>query len=195
MRRDSWDVYLFRVFRGGPSLRDCPNKETPWRGTLHGVAVPDDLMRSTSTAPIGIGMGYGVLDHPETSLRVPCAAASPGRAIPSSIIEPVRSQFAGLLPPYQDTHPLGCHRPCIPDRLGFDVVMQVLVVACTCWRIADGTRSATTLRRRRGACLTAGGMDTLREPVQVAAPCPAAVTTTLCSCHGRRGDDGRRGSR
>jgi transposase len=45
-------------------------------------------------------------------------------------------------------HPLGCHRPRIPDRVVFDKLIQVLVFGCGYRRIADTTCSATTLRRR-----------------------------------------------
>ncbi len=70
-------------------------------------------------------------------------------AIPSSIIEPVWDQFSALLPSHPDAHPLGCHRPRIPDRVVFDKLVQVLVFGCASWRIADAACSATTLRRRR----------------------------------------------
>ncbi|MGH3951910.1 MAG: IS5/IS1182 family transposase, partial [Pseudonocardiaceae bacterium] len=49
-------------------------------------------------------------------------------AVPSFIIEPVWDQFAALLPERIDTHPLGCHRPRIPDRVVFDKLVQVLVL-------------------------------------------------------------------
>jgi hypothetical protein len=45
-------------------------------------------------------------------------------AIPSCILEPLWDQFAALLPPRVDTHPLGCHRPRIPDRLVFDKLIE-----------------------------------------------------------------------
>jgi transposase len=86
-------------------------------------------------------------------------------AIPSSIINPVWDQFAALLPVPPDTHPLGCHRRRIPDRLVFDKLVQVLVFGCAYHRIADATCSATTLRRRRDAWISAGVMDTLLELV------------------------------
>jgi transposase len=70
-------------------------------------------------------------------------------ALPSSILEPLWVQFAALLPARQDTHPLGCHRPRIPDRLVFDKLIQILVFGCGYRRIADHTCSATTLRRRQ----------------------------------------------
>ncbi|SRR6266508_2561454 len=67
-------------------------------------------------------------------------------ALPSSILEPLWVQVAALLPPRQDTHPLGCHRPRIPDRIIFDKLVQLLVFGCGYRRIADHTCSATTLR-------------------------------------------------
>jgi transposase len=82
-------------------------------------------------------------------------------AVPSSIIAPIWDQFSALLPPRQDTHPLGCHRPRVPDRLIFDKLVQVLVFGCAYHRIADATCSATTLRRRRDDWIAAGVMDTL----------------------------------
>jgi hypothetical protein len=59
--------------------------------------------------------------------------------------------LSALLPTCQDTHPLGCHRPRIPDRIVFDKLIQILVFGCGYRRIADASCSATTLRRRRVA--------------------------------------------
>jgi len=70
-------------------------------------------------------------------------------AIPPFIREPLWDQFAALLPQPQATHPLGCHRPRIPDQAVFDKLLQVLVFGCGYRRIADATCSATTIRRRR----------------------------------------------
>jgi len=89
-------------------------------------------------------------------------------AIPSSSIEPVWDQVAALLPPHADTHPLGCHRPRIADRLVFDKLVQVLVFGCAYWRIADATCSASTLRRRRDEWIDAGVMDQLAACVEAA---------------------------
>ena len=89
-------------------------------------------------------------------------------AIPSSIIEPVWDQFAALLPPHPDAHPLGCHRPRIPDRVVFDKLVQVLVFGCAYWRIADRDCSASTLRRRRDEWITAGVMEHLATIVEAA---------------------------
>lgn len=89
-------------------------------------------------------------------------------AIPSSIIEPVWDQFSALLPPHPDAHPLGCHRPRIPDRVVFDKLVQVLVFGCAYWRIADADCSASTLRRRRDEWIAAGVMDQLAAAVEAA---------------------------
>jgi hypothetical protein len=80
-------------------------------------------------------------------------------ALPSSLIAPIWDQCQELLPPHEDHHPLGCHRPRIPDRLVFDKLVQILVFGCAYHRIADATVSATTLRRRRDAWIAAGVMD------------------------------------
>jgi hypothetical protein len=77
-------------------------------------------------------------------------------------------QIAALLPTRQDTHPLGCHRPRIPDRIVFDKLIQLLVFGCGYRRIADATCSATTLRRRRDEWITAGVAEQLRLAVLAA---------------------------
>ena len=89
-------------------------------------------------------------------------------ALPSSILEPLWVQVAALLPDRQVHHPLGCHRPRIPDRLVFDKLIQVLVFGCGYRRIADATCSATTLRRRRDEWISAGVAEQLRRAVLAA---------------------------
>lgn len=89
-------------------------------------------------------------------------------AIQSSIIDPVWDQFQALLPPHAKAHPLGCHRPRVPDRVVFDKLVQVLVFGCAYWRIADADCSATTLRRRRDEWIAAGVMDQLAAVVEAA---------------------------
>jgi transposase len=86
-------------------------------------------------------------------------------ALPSSILEPLWVQFAALLPTRHIHHPLGCHRPRIPDRLVFDKLIQILVFGCGYRRIADTTCSATTLRRRRDEWITLGLAERLRREV------------------------------
>jgi transposase len=79
------------------------------------------------------------------------------------IIEPIWEQFAALLPERIVDHPLGCHRPRVPDRVVFEKLVQVLVFGCAYWRIADDRCSATTLRRRRDEWVSSGVMNELEE--------------------------------
>ncbi len=83
-------------------------------------------------------------------------------AIQPYIIEPVWEQFRALLPERKVDHPLGCHRPRIPDCVVLQKLVEVLVFGCAYWRIADGSCSASTLRRRRDEWIEAGLMDELR---------------------------------
>src|SRR5919106_2059022 len=79
------------------------------------------------------------------------------------LIEPIFEQFCALLPERETAHPLGCHRPRIPDRVVLDKLVQILVFGCAYERIADGSCSATTLRDRRDEWIELGAMDALRE--------------------------------
>jgi Transposase DDE domain/Putative transposase of IS4/5 family (DUF4096) len=86
-------------------------------------------------------------------------------ALEPYLIEPIFEQFRDLLPEREVDHPLGCHRPRIPDRVVFEKLVQVLVFGCAYQRIADQTCSATTLRDRRDEWIESGVMDRLREMV------------------------------
>ena len=80
-------------------------------------------------------------------------------ALPSCLTEPLWDQFSALLPQrreFDSTHPLGCHRRRVPDRLVFDKLLQVLVFGCSYAQIADTTCSATTIRRRRDEWIVLG---------------------------------------
>ncbi len=79
------------------------------------------------------------------------------------LIEPIWEQFRALLPERETNHPLGCHRPRIPDRVVFEKLVQILVFGCAYERIADEGCSATTLRRRRDEWIEAGSMEALEE--------------------------------
>jgi hypothetical protein len=84
-------------------------------------------------------------------------------ALPPYISEPIFEQFAALLPYIREVdHPLGCHRPRIPERVVFEKLLQILVFGCAYWRIADESCSASTLRRRRDEWIEAGVMDMLQ---------------------------------
>ncbi len=84
-------------------------------------------------------------------------------ALPSSVIDPVWDQFAALIPTRVVTHPLGCHRPRVPDRVVFDKLVAVLVLGVAYARIADATCSATTIRDRRDEWIAAGVFDALEQ--------------------------------
>jgi hypothetical protein len=68
--------------------------------------------------------------------------------VPPYIIEPIWEQFSDLLPDREPDHPLGYHRPRVPDPVVIEKVVEVLVFGCAYEKIADGSCSATTLRRR-----------------------------------------------
>ena len=80
-------------------------------------------------------------------------------AIPSWLLEPLWDQFAALLPGrsvYDPSHPLGCHKPRIADRIIFEKLIQVLRFGCSYTSIADCTCGATTIRDRRNEWIKAG---------------------------------------
>jgi transposase len=84
-------------------------------------------------------------------------------ALPPYLIEPIWQQLKALLPESLTNHPLGCHRPRIPDRLVFEKLVEVLVFGCAYEKIADRSCSATTLRRRRDEWIELGVLQALRE--------------------------------
>ena len=84
-------------------------------------------------------------------------------ALQPYLIEPIWEQFRALLPERETNHPLGRHRPRIPDRIVFEKLVQVLVFGCAYERIAAELYSASTLRRRRDEWIEAGVMAALRK--------------------------------
>jgi transposase len=109
-----------------------------------------------------------MLDHSGSSRSYPNRRSISVPALQPYIIEPIFEQFCALLPEREVDHPLGCHRRRIPDRVVFEKLVAVLVFGCAYWRIADGTCSATTIRRRRDEWIEAGLMDALEEIVLAA---------------------------
>src|ERR687883_748134 len=114
--------------------------------------------------------GHGMIDHPG-SYQASQRRRMPVPALPPYLIEPIWQQLEALLPEREVSHPLGCHRHRIPERVVFEKLVQVLVFGCAYWRIADEECSATTLRRRRDEWIEAGVMDELREMVLGAYDC------------------------
>ena len=83
----------------------------------------------------------------------------PVPAIPSWLLEPLWDQFSALLPDrpvYDPSHPLGCHRPRVSDRLIFEKLIQVLRFGCSYAGIADSSCGATTIRERRNEWIKLG---------------------------------------
>jgi transposase len=104
-----------------------------------------------------------MLHHPGSSSGFPNRRRVPVPAIPPYLIEPIWQQLLALLPERHTNHPLGCHRPRIPDRVVFEKLVQVLVFGCAYEKIADRSCSATTLRRRRDEWIELGVLEALRE--------------------------------
>ena len=78
-------------------------------------------------------------------------------------MEPLWVQFSALLPVHVDTHPLGCHRPRISDRVVFDKLIQVLVLGAAYEKVADSTCSAATIGRRRDEWISADMFTALEQ--------------------------------
>jgi transposase len=89
-------------------------------------------------------------------------------ALPSWLADPLWVQFEALVPdrPRLDpSHPLGCHRQRINDRIVFDKLIQVLRFGCSYQAIADSTCSATTIRDRRDEWIRLGIFSRLQQIV------------------------------
>jgi len=84
-------------------------------------------------------------------------------ALDPRVVNAVWTAAEAHLPPRPpDTHPLGCHRPRIPDRDCFHGILIRLVTGCS-WDVAARLTPAseTTLRNRRTEWLAAGVFDKL----------------------------------
>lgn len=79
--------------------------------------------------------------------------------LPVCLFEPLWDQFSALLPErprVSPTHPLGCHRPRIADRIVFEHVIAALVHGSGYERIASAGCSDATIRRRLKEWAAAG---------------------------------------
>jgi len=71
--------------------------------------------------------------------------------LPASLVEPLWVQVSALLPEHPrvvPTHPLGCHRARVSDRLVFEHVLAALIHGSGYERIASTGCSDRTIRRR-----------------------------------------------
>ena len=79
--------------------------------------------------------------------------------LPVCLSEPLWVQFSALLPErprFSPTHPLGCHRRRIDDRVVFEHVLAALVHGSGYERVASAACSGGTIRRRLKEWATAG---------------------------------------
>ncbi len=86
------------------------------------------------------------------------------RALDPEVVNAVWKAVEGLIPEPVDTHPLGCHRPRVPDRVCFEGMLIRLATGCS-WedteRLLHHQVSDTTLRTRRDEWIRAGVFDSL----------------------------------
>lgn len=81
--------------------------------------------------------------------------------LPASLIEPLWVEFAALIgaedrPEFSPTHPWGCHRRRVPDRVVFEHVIAALVHGSGYERLASPGCSDRTIRRRLAEWAQAG---------------------------------------
>lgn len=87
------------------------------------------------------------------------------RALEPEVVDTVWAAVEAFLPPLDRSHPLGCHRPRVPDRLCFRGILIRLVTGAS-WvdieAILDHQVSDTTLRARRDEWIDAGVFESLK---------------------------------
>jgi transposase len=86
------------------------------------------------------------------------------RALDPEVMDAIWKTIEPLLPPPDDSHPLGCHNPRVSDQICFRGIVIRLVTGPS-WTdieaILDYAVSDTTLRRRRDQWINAGVFDRL----------------------------------
>jgi transposase len=86
------------------------------------------------------------------------------RALEPEVFDAVWAAVEPMLPAPDQSHPLGCHRPRISDRVCFEAILIRLVTGCS-WvdaeRLVGGVVSDTTLRARRDEWEAIGVFDKL----------------------------------
>ena len=93
------------------------------------------------------------------------------RALEPEVVDVLWKAFEPLLPAPTAAHPLGCHRPRVPDRLCFRGILVRLVTGSS-WvdieAILEHQVSDTTLRARRDEWIAAGVFDALKAEASAA---------------------------
>jgi transposase len=86
------------------------------------------------------------------------------RALDPEVVEVIWQTIEPILPPPDDSHPLGCHNPRVSDRVCFRGILIRLVTGSS-WTdieaIMNFQVSDTTLRRRRDEWIDAGVFERL----------------------------------
>ena len=132
------------------------------------------------------------------------------RAMDRDVFDAVWAAVEPLLPAPPDTHPLGCHRPRVPDEVCFRGILYRLVTGAS-WTTTEAQLgwvvSDTTLRARRDDWIQAGVFDRLADEALAAydriigldlsevaidgsqhkAPCGGEGTGPNCTDKGRSG--------
>ena len=88
------------------------------------------------------------------------------RALDPEVVDIVWAAIQPLLPVHVENHPLGCHRPRIPDRDCFEVMLVHLVTGASwedCERLCDNKVSDTTARARRDEWEEVGVFDAVAD--------------------------------
>jgi transposase len=92
------------------------------------------------------------------------------RALEPEVFDVIWDEIEPLLPTPVDDHPLGCHRPRVPDKICLYGILVRLVTGCS-WVVVEhllrGAVSDTTLRARRDEWVSAGVFDRLVEAMLV----------------------------
>jgi transposase len=93
------------------------------------------------------------------------------RALDPEVVEAIWQTIEAMLPPPDDSHPLGCHNPRIPDRVCFRGIVIRLVTGAS-WTdieaILDFEVSDTTLRARRDEWIAADVFNQLETEARAA---------------------------
>lgn len=93
------------------------------------------------------------------------------RALEPEVVDVIWSAVEPLLPAPDRSHPLGCHRPRVPDRLCFWGILIRLVTGAS-WvdieAILEHRVSDTTLRARRDEWIDAGVFDAVKDEATAA---------------------------